>query len=484
MCSPLNIKSRVMINETILKEFRTGIRGRIIEPGDEKYEDSRKVYNAMISKKPRMIVECVDVADVILAVNFARENKILLSIRGGGHNAGGLGVCDDGLVIDLSMIRYTRVDLHNKSITVGGGNTWGEVDHAAHAFGMATPSGIISTTGVGGLTLGGGMGYLTRKYGLSIDNLLSVDMVLADGSFVTANASENKDLFWAIRGGGGNFGVVTAFTFQLHEVDEVVGGPMLYELSEAEEVLKWYRKFIKYAPDDLYGFFAFLTVPPGDPFPEHLHLKKMCGIVWNYTGPKEQAEEVFKPVREFKEPALDLVGPLPFPALQSMFDPLYPKGLQWYWRADFVNEIPDEAIEKHKEFAEKLPSMLSTMHLYPINGQAARINDTDTPWNYRDATWSMVIVGVDPDPANAEKITKWTKDYYDALHPYSAGGAYVNFMMDEGEDRVKATYGKNYDRLVQIKNKYDPKNLFCINQNIKPSLETQNEAEAEGPVLA
>lgn len=472
-----------MIDETAMKEFRSGLRGSIIEPGEKDYEESREVYNAMISRKPKMIVKCANVADVISAVNFARENKILLSIRGGGHNAGGLGVCDDGLVIDLSMIRYTQVDLHNKTITVGGGSTWGEVDHAAHAFGMATPSGIISTTGVGGLTLGGGMGYLTRKYGLSIDNLLSVDMVLANGKFVTANVTENKDLFWAVRGGGGNFGVVTAFTFQLHEVDEVVGGPMLYELSETEEVLKWYRKFIKYAPDDLYGFFAFLTVPPGDPFPEHLHLKKMCGIVWNYTGPKEKAEEVFKPIREFKNPALDLVGPLPFPALQSMFDPLYPKGMQWYWRADFVNKIPDEAIEKHKEFAEKLPSMLSTMHLYPINGQAARINDTDTPWNYRDAAWSMVIVGVDPDPANAEKITKWTKDYYDALHPYSAGGAYVNFMMDGGEDRVKATYGKNYDRLVQIKNKYDPKNLFCINQNIKPSLETQNEAEAEGPVL-
>ena len=468
-----------------MKEFRGGLRGKILQPRDAEYDQSRHVYNAMINKKPKMIVKCADVADVIMAVNFARDNKMLLSIRGGGHNAGGLGICDDGLVIDLAQIRYTRVDPHAKTITVGGGTTWGEVDHAAHAFKMATPSGIISTTGVGGLTTGGGMGYLTRKFGLSIDNLLSVDMVLADGKFVTANATENKDLFWAVRGGGGNFGVVTAFTFQLHEVDEVYAGPILYELEEAEEVLKWYRKFMKYAPDDLYGFFAFLTVPPGEPFPKHLHLKKMCGIIWNYTGPMEKAEEVFKPVREFKEPALDLVGPLPFPALQSMFDGLYPTGMQWYWRADFIKEIPDEAIKIHKKFAEKLPSMHSTMHLYPINGQASRVNDTDTPWNHRDSTWSMVIVGVDPDPANAEKITKWTKDYYDAIHPYSAGAAYINFMMDEGQDRIKASYGKNYDRLVDIKDNYDPHNLFCVNQNIKPSKRQKDDAEvaAEGPVL-
>lgn len=458
-----------------MKTFREGLRGEILEPKDRHFDEAKKVYNAMIDKIPRMIVKCIDVADVILAVNFARENEILLSIRGGGHNAGGLGICDDGLVIDLSQMRYTRVDPHTKTITVGGGTTWGEVDHASHAFGMVTPSGVISTTGVGGLTTGGGLGYLSRKYGLSIDNLLSVDMVLADGNFITANESENRDLFWAVRGGGGNFGVITAFTFRLHKLDTVYAGPMLFELSETEEVLRWYRKFIKYAPDDLYGFFAFLTVPPGPPFPEHLHLKKMCGIVWNYTGPREKAEEFFEPIRKFKVPALDLVSFIPYPTLQSMFDALYPKGLHWYWRADFVNEIPDQAILKHKEFAKKLPTMLSTMHLYPINGQASRVNATDTAWNFRDATWAMVIVGVDPDASNKDKITTWAKNYYDALHPYSAGGAYVNFLMDEGEERVKATYGKNYRRLVRIKGKYDPHNLFCINQNIRPML--QNDIE-------
>jgi len=459
-----------MLNETSIQEFRASLRGGIIEPQDQGYNDARKVYNAMISKRPRMIVRCVDVADVIQCVNFARKNNILLSIRGGGHNAGGLGICDDGLVIDLSLIKYTRIDLEAKTVVAGGGCTWGDVDHATHVFGMATPSGIISTTGVGGLTTGGGIGHLTRKYGLSIDNLLSVDMVLADGSFVTANAKQNQDLFWAVRGGGGNFGVVTAFTFKLHPVDMVYGGPMLYHISETEDVMKWYRKLIKDAPDDLTGFFAFLTVPPGPPFPEHLHLKKMCGIVWAYSGPLEKAEEIFKPIRAFKTPALDFVGPLPQPALQGMFDALYPTGLQWYWRADFVKELSDKAISEHIKFGNALPTMLSSMHMYPVNGAASRVNSKDTAWSYRDATWAMVIVGVDPDPANKEKITSWTKKYWEALHPYSAGGAYVNFMMDEGEERIKATYGDNYGRLVTIKNKYDPNNLFRVNQNIKPTL--------------
>ena len=459
-----------MLNETSIQEFRASLRGGIIEPQDQGYNDARKVYNAMISKRPRMIVRCVDVADVIQCVNFARKNNILLSIRGGGHNAGGLGICDDGLVIDLSLIKYTRIDLEAKTVVAGGGCTWGDVDHATHVFGMATPSGIISTTGVGGLTTGGGIGHLTRKYGLSIDNLLSVDMVLADGSFVTANAKQNQDLFWAVRGGGGNFGVVTAFTFKLHPVDMVYGGPMLYHISETEDVMKWYRKLIKDAPDDLTGFFAFLTVPPGPPFPEHLHLKKMCGIVWAYSGPLEKAEEIFKPIRAFKTPALDFVGPLPQPALQGMFDALYPTGLQWYWRADFVKELSDKTISEHIKFGNALPTMLSSMHMYPVNGAASRVNSKDTAWSYRDATWAMVIVGVDPDPANKEKITSWTKKYWEALHPYSAGGAYVNFMMDEGEERIKATYGDNYGRLVTIKNKYDPNNLFRVNQNIKPTM--------------
>ena len=331
------------------------------------------------------------------------------------------------------------------------------------------PSGIISTTGVGGLTLGGGIGHLTRAYGLTIDNLLAVDMVLADGRFVTANAKEHADLFWAVRGGGGNFGIVTSFLFKAHPVHTNYAGPMLWPIEDAVEVLRWYRSFITKAPNALNGFFAFLTVPPGPPFPEHLHLKKMCGVVWCYTGPAKKAEQVFKPIRGFKTPALDFVGPIPHPALQSMFDALFVSGLQWYWKADFVSELSDEAIALHAKHGALMPTMLSTMHLYPVDGAAGRIKNTSTPWSYRDAKWASVIVGVDPDPANKEKISRWAKDYWAALHPYSAGGAYVNFMMDEGEDRIRATYGKNYARLAKIKKRYDPTNLFRVNQNIKPA---------------
>ncbi len=461
--------SNIMLNENSIKEFKASLKGGVIEPHDKDYDEARKVYNGMIHKRPRLIARCADAADVISSVNFAREHNLLLAVRSGGHNGGGLGICDDGLVIDLAPMKYTRVDPAARKVTVGAGCTWGDVDHATHVFGLATPSGIISTTGVGGLTLGGGIGHLTRKCGLTIDNLVSADVVLANGQFVKANADENPDLFWAIRGGGGNFGVVPSLTFELHPIDTVYGGPMLYELRETADVMKWYRDLIPTAPDDLNGFFAFLTVPPAPPFPEHLHMKKMCGVVWAYAGPLTKAEETFKPIRAFKKAALDFVGPLPQPALQSMFDALYPPGLQWYWRADFVKELSDEAIAQHIHFGNALPSMHSTMHLYPINGAASRIGKNETAWNYRDATWAQVMVGVDPDPANNEKIISWTKSYYDALHPYSAGGAYVNFLMDEGEERVKATYGDNYARLVTTKDKYDPNNLFRVNQNIKPT---------------
>jgi hypothetical protein len=393
---------------------------------------------------------------------------MLLAVRGGGHNGGGLGVCEDGMVIDLSALRGIRVDPKAHTVRVEGGCKWGDVDHATHAFGMATPAGIISTTGVGGLTLGGGIGHLSRRYGLTIDNLLAVDVVLADGRFVTASANENEDLFWAVRGGGGNFGVVTSFEFRLHSLSTVVAGPTLWPLERAAEVMKWYRDFIPKAPAELNGFFAFLTVPPGPPFPEHLHLKKMCGVVWCYAGGAEQADKALEPVRALN-PALYGVGPMPYPMLQSAFDGLYPPGHQWYWRADFVNELPDEAIALHVEHGSRMPTMQSSMHLYPIDGAVHRVGRKDTPFDYRDAKWASVIVGVDPDPANRELITTWCKDYWEALHPYSAGGAYVNFMMDEGQDRVQATYREHYPKLGAIKQKYDPGNLFRVNQNIKPA---------------
>jgi len=457
------------LNSTAIDQVRSSLRGELIEPKDDGYEAARKVYNGMIDRRPRFIVRCSDVADIISSVKFARESGLRLAIRGGGHNGGGLAVCDDGLVIDLSRRRGIRVDPKQRTVQVESGCTWGDVDHAAHAFGLAVPSGIISTTGVAGLTLGGGHGYLTRKYGLTIDNLLAADMVLADGNLVTVNQSENEELYWAIRGGGGNFGVVTSFTFKAHPVNTVYAGPMLWYPDKAVEVMSWYREFSSKAPEDVYGFFLFVNVPPAPPFPEKLHGKTMCGIIWCYSGPIENAEKALRPVHQISPPELNFVGPMPFPALQSLFDPLLPAGLQWYWKGDFVNELNDEAIKLHVKYGTKLPSLLSTMHIYPIDGAVQRIPKNATAFSYREAKWSMVIAGIDPNPTNKESITRWAKDYWEALHPYSAGGAYVNFMMEEGQSRVEATYRDNYKRLSEIKRKYDPTNLFRVNQNIQPA---------------
>jgi FAD/FMN-containing dehydrogenase len=450
--------------------LRAQLHGEIIQPGDESYDKARKVYNGMIDKRPALIARCADVADVIYAMSFGRENNLTVAVRGGGHNGPGLGTCDDGLVIDLSRLRGIRVDPADQTVRVEGGCLLRDMDHATHAFGLATPSGFFSTTGVGGLTLGGGIGYLVRKYGLAIDNLLSVDVVLADGRLVTASADENADLFWAVRGGGGNFGVVTSFLFKAHPVHTVYGGLMIWPMEVAAELLHFWQDLILKAPDELYGFFGFLTVPPAAPFPEQYQLQKMCSIVWCYTGPLEKAEETFKPIRQFSPLAMDFAGPIPFPALQSMVDALYPPGLQWYWRSDFFEHFDDQAIGLHIKYAAQMPTMLSAMHIYPINGVAGRVSNQDTAWGYREANFAQVIMGVDPDPANNARMIQWARDYWLALHPFSAGGGYVNMIMDEGEEGVKGAYGGNYARLAQIKAKYDPHNFFHVNQNIKPKV--------------
>jgi len=455
------------LKKSVIEEFAAKVRGKIIFPEDAEYDDARKLYNAMIDKHPGVIVKCADVADVIYAVNFGRENHLAVAVRGGGHNGGGLGSCEGGLVIDLSGLKFVRVNTDKKTVQVGGGNVWAEVDHATHAFGLAVPAGIISSTGVGGLTLGGGVGYLARKYGLTIDNLLEADMVLADGSFVTVNTTKNEDLFWAIRGGGGNFGIVTSFTFQAHPVTNVFGGPTLWPIEKTNEIMKWYHEFLSNAPDELNGFFATLVIP-GPPFPAHLHNKQFCGIIWCYSGDLDKAKEIFKPIMAMN-PLFEHVGVMPYPAMQQLFDGLFPPGLQWYWRADFFNELNADISGKHLEFGSKIPTPLSQMHLYPVSGAAGRVKKDATPWAYRDAKYAGVIVGVDPDPSNATKITKWCKDYWEALHPFSSGGAYLNFIMNEGQDRIKASYKHNYDRLTKIKRKYDPENFFRINQNILPS---------------
>jgi FAD/FMN-containing dehydrogenase len=448
----------------------SAFQGQLIGPDDVDYVEARKVYNGMIDKRPALIARCATIDDISRTVAFAREHDLRLAIRGGGHNGGGLGTVDGGVVIDLSLFKDIEVDPHARTVRVGGGCTWGEVDRATNEHGLATPSGIISTTGVGGLTLGGGLGHLTRKCGLAIDNLLEADVVLASGERVRASADEHPDLYWAIRGGGGNFGVVTSFLFRLHEVGTVIAGPTFWAVEQGAEVLEAYRDFIGSAPRELNGFFMFGVVPPADPFPEPLHLRKVCGVVWCYAGADEAAAAAaMAPLLDaLPEPLMHGPQPMPHPALQSAFDGLYPAGDQWYWRADFVKEIPDQAVELHARFGAELPTMKSTMHLYPIDGAAHDVGAADTAWSYRDARWGAVFAGVDPEPANVDAIRDWSVGYQEALHPYSAGGAYVNMMMDEGQERVRASYRDNYPRLARIKATYDPYNTFSVNQNIEP----------------
>lgn len=458
-----------MIAADEVSSLRAALRGTLIEPHDAGYDAARRVYNAMIDRYPRLIARCADAADVIACVRFARERGLLLAVRGGGHNGAGLGACDDGLVVDLSAMRGVRVDSQARTVRVEGGATWGDVDHATHAFGLAVPSGTVSTTGVGGLTLGGGIGHLTRLCGLTIDNLIEADLVLDDGSVVTACADAHHDLFWAIRGGGGNFGVVTSFLFRAHPVRDVVAGPMLWPIERAAEVLRWYRDFLPAAPRRLNGWFLFLSVPPAPPFPEALHGRTLCGVLWCYAGSPQEAEAALRPARAFGPPLLDGVQPMPFPALQGAFDRFYPPGLQWYWRADFVDALSDQAIEAHVRHGPQLPTPQSTMHLYPIDGAVHEVDRHATAFSYRRSGWAEVIVGVDPDPHKAALIRDWTRGYWADLHPHGAGGAYVNFLMDEGQERVRATYRDNFERLAAVKRRYDPDNLFRVNQNIRPA---------------
>ena len=448
------------------------LRGDLILPGDPGYDEARAVYNGMIDKHPAAIVRCRDAADVIACVRFGRAHGVELTVRGGGHSAAGLGVADGALAIDLSLLRSTTVSPEDHTVRVDAGCVWADVDHATVAFGMATPSGFIASTGVGGLALGGGIGYLARRFGLTVDNLLEADVVLADGSFVTASPTSHSDLFWALRGGGGNFGVVTSFTFRCHDIGEagtIIGGPVLYDIADTGDVMRWYRELLPSLPEELSGWIAVLTIPPAPPFPEQLWGRKACGIMWCYTGPHDRADEVLEPVKAFGSPLVIGLQPMPFTALQSAFDALYPTGLQWYWRADFFNEISDAAIEVHRKYGQQLPTAHSTMHMYPIDGAASRVATDATAFAYRDGGWAGVIVGVDPDPANAEVISRWAKDYWTELHPTSAGGAYVNFLMNEGQDRVRAAYRGNYDRLALVKERYDPQNVFHVNQNIQPA---------------
>ena len=460
-----------MLSQATIKKLKETLRGPLIQPKDTSYDEARKLYNGMIDKRPSVIAGCVDAADVIAAVNFGRDNTLPIAIRCGGHNGPGLGSVDDGLVIDLSSMKGVRVDPTVRTARVSAGCTQGDVDHATHAFGLAVPAGIISTTGIAGLTLSGGHGYLSRKYGLTIDNLLEADVVLSDGSMVTASKEKNSDLFWALRGGGGNFGVVTSFLFQLHPVTTVFAGPIAWDQKHARTIMQHYREFLPRAPEDLGSFVGLKKIVSSAPFPQELWGKRICLLMSCYNGPEDAGRMSLAPLlKELPEPWFNWMSAMPYPAVQSMFDGLYPKGMQWYWRGDFVKALPDAAIDAHLEAATKTPSELSLMHLYPIDGAVHRVGKGDTAWNCRDATWSMVIAGIDPSPQKAGAVTEWTKGYWEAVHPFNLGGAYPNFMMDdEGDARLKATYGENYARLAAMKKKYDAANLFRVNQNIRPA---------------
>jgi len=451
--------------------FQQRLRGPLVRQGDSEYDAVRALYNGMIDKRPRLIARCVDVADVIAAVNFGREQQLLIAIRGGGHSGPGLGSCNDGLMIDLSLMKGIRVDPGRRTVRVDPGCTSGDVDHATAALGLAVPFGIVSTTGVAGLTLGGGTGYLTRKHGLTIDNLLEADIVLADGRLVTASKDQHADLFWALRGGGGNFGVVTSFLFQAHPVSTVYAGPIFWLATHAKAVMRAYRDFLPHAPEELGAFVGLKTVPPMDPFPKDHWGKRACAVISSYNGPAADGEKAMAPLlAAVPPPIFNWMGAMPFPAIQSLFDPFFPKGLQWYWKGDFVRALPDEAIDAHIAQAAAAPSDLSLMHLYPIDGAARRVDRSAMAWSTRDATWSMVIAGISPDPAKADALKSWGRAYWKAVHPFNLDGVYVNFMMDDEVDgRIQATFGENYARLASIKAKYDPANLFRVNQNIQPT---------------
>ena len=451
-----------------IEQLREQVRGPVISAEDDGYDDARAVYNAMIDRRPSAVVRAANAGDIVAAVGHAGAAGVEVAIRGGGHSVPGFGTTDGGVVVDLSGMRGVRVDPGARTARAEGGATWGDFNAATGAFGLATTGGIISTTGVGGLTLGGGIGYLARGLGLSLDTLRSIDVVTADGRFLTASDREHEDLFWAMRGGGGNFGVATSLEFDLAPVGQIYGGPMFFELPDAGDVLRWYREFIADAPEEFGGFPAYQIAPPLPFIPEERHGDTFLAFVSCWTGPLDEGETMLKSLRDVAPVVAEYVGPMPYPALNSAFDALVPPGLQHYWKANFVTELTDEIIDAHLMHGPDVPVVNSTMHIYPINGAVHRVAPVDTAFAHRDANFATVIAGMWPDPADNEANIKWVRDYYDATAPQSMEAGYINFMADDDQDRIKANYGPNYDRLVEVKRTYDPDNLFRRNQNIRP----------------
>lgn len=453
---------------SVIESLRSSLGGALVAEGDVRYDEARVVYNAMIDRRPAAVVRCGATEDVVALVRAAAESGTDLAVRGGGHSVPGFGTADGALVADLGGLTSVVVDPASATAEVGGGATWGMFNEAAAEYGLATTGGIISTTGVGGLTLGGGIGYLARGYGLSCDNLLSAEVVLADGRVVTASADEEPELFWALRGGGGNFGVVTRFRFQLHPVSEIYGGPMFFELADGPAVLAYFADYIRTAPREFGGFPAFQIAPPLPFVPEDRAGEPFVAVVFCINGPAADAEKMVQGFRDVATPVAEMVGPMPYPTMNGLFDGLVPPGLQHYWKAAFLDEITPGSLDAHMQHGSLVPTVNSTVHFYPINGACHDVPSDATAFGHRDANFALVIAGMWPDPTENAANTAWVKDYHGAIEQFSQGGGYINFVSQDDQPKASSNYGANYDRLRAVKRAYDPDNVFHLNQNIAP----------------
>lgn len=451
-------------------QLRESIHGTVISPQDAGYDAARAVYNGMIDRHPAAVVQVSDAGDVVAAVAFARGQGLDIAVRGGGHSAPGFGTCDGGLVIDFARRTGIRVDAAAQTARAEAGTTWSGFDHATHTYGLATTGGIIGSTGIAGLTLGGGIGYLARRHGLACDNLLQADVVLADGRLVSASIDENEDLFWALRGGGGNFGVVTSLEYALHPVDTVYGGVVIFPASAGREVGGFFREYIAAAPEEFGAFLGFHQGPPVPFLPEEFHGTPICVVVGAWSGALADGARMWEPVLAAGPVLGQFTGPMPYPAVNGLFDALLPAGLQAYWKADFMGELSDAALGVAVDFGSKVPSVQSANHFYPIDGAVQRVAADATAFGYRDVGFAPVIAGMWEDPADNEANINWVRDYWTALHPYAEAGGYINFMDADDQHRIQENYRGNFDRLAAVKAKYDPDNVFHLNQNIVPAV--------------
>lgn len=460
MAGTLTDTHGALIDHRKVSEFGDGLDGQVMAPDDSLYESARRIWNASVNKKPGLIARCASSVDVVKAINFARTNQIQVAVRGGGHNVGGRALCDDGLVIDMSQMREIDVDPEARTVVAQAGCKLGDLDAATHPHGLVVPAGVLTATGIAGLTLGGGVGWLVRKYGLTCDNVLSFEMVTAGGDVVTASADENEDLFWGLRGGGGNFGVVVTFTFRAHPLTTVLGGLLIHPRAKAGEVLRFYRDFMETAPDELTAYAAMLHSPDGDP---------VSAIVPCWCGDLDEGEKYLRPMREFGPPLVDAVQPIPFPQMQALFDDAFPDGNHNYWKSTFVNELSDEAIDLMVEHANAVPSPLSILIIELYGGAMARVGADETAFAHRTSDYDIGILSQWTDTADTETNIAWTRGVYDALQPHASGAFLLNFLDQEDDAVIRAAFGPNYDRLAELKRKYDPANFFRNNQNIKPA---------------